>query len=84
MKKALCISNSTQQHKKKETEKKIQAVTMILPVRGWLGIRKYDDKRGISITNLVETMWFTTYHRPMRERMKKYWNLLVMSSKNLI
>ena len=34
------------------------------PVTGWSKITQYDDKRGISIANLVETSWLTRYHRP--------------------
>ena len=38
---------------------------MIDPVTGWFKITQYDDKRAISIANLVETMWLTIYPRPM-------------------
>ena len=38
---------------------------MIDPVTGGFEITKYNDKREISITNLVETTWFTRYTRPM-------------------
>ena len=34
---------------------------MIDPVTGWSEITQYDDKRAISIENLVETMWLTRY-----------------------
>ena len=43
----------------------LEAVTMIFPVTGWSEITKYEDKRAISIANLVETLWLTRYHRPM-------------------
>ena len=38
---------------------------MIDPVTGWSKITQYDNKRAISITNLVETTWLTRYPRPM-------------------
>ena len=41
-----------------------KAVTMTDPVTGWSKVTQYDDKRGISIANLVETSWLTRYHRP--------------------
>ena len=34
---------------------------MIDPVIGWSEITQYDDKRLISIANLVETVWLTRY-----------------------
>ena len=38
---------------------------MIDPVTGWIEIMKYDEKRAISITNLVENTWLNIYTRPM-------------------
>ena len=38
---------------------------MIDPVTGGFEITKYNDKREISITNLVETTWLTRYPRPI-------------------
>ena len=38
---------------------------MIDPVTGWFKITQYNDKRVISITNLVETIWLTRYPIPM-------------------
>ena len=38
---------------------------MIYPVTGWFEITQYNDKRAISITNLVETTWPSRYPRPM-------------------
>ena len=32
---------------------------MIDHVTGWFEITQYDNKRAISIANLVETMWLT-------------------------
>ena len=39
---------------------------MIDPVTGWFEIVQYDDKRAITIANLVETMWLSRYPRPMK------------------
>ena len=38
---------------------------MIDPVTRWYEITQYDDKRVISITELVETTGLTRYPRPM-------------------
>ena len=38
---------------------------MIYPVTGWFGIKQYNDKRAISISNLVESTWLSRYTRPM-------------------
>ena len=43
----------------------LKAVTMIDPVTGWSKITQYNDKRVISITNLVETMWLSRNPRPI-------------------
>ena len=38
---------------------------MIDPVTRWFKITQYDNKRAISIANLVETKWLTRYPRPV-------------------
>ena len=38
---------------------------MIDPVTGWFEVVRYDDKRQITIANLVETMWLSRYPRPI-------------------
>ena len=38
---------------------------MIDPVTGWFEITEYNDKRALSIVNLVETTWLSRYPRPM-------------------
>ena len=38
---------------------------MIDSVTGWFEISQYDDKRAISIANLVENMWLSRYPRPI-------------------
>ena len=38
---------------------------MIDLVTGWSKIAQYEDKRSISIVNLVETMWLSRYPRPI-------------------
>ena len=38
---------------------------MINPVTGWLEIMKYNDKRAISIANLVETIYLSRYPTPI-------------------
>ena len=43
----------------------LYSVIRIYPVKIWFKIMQYNDKRAISITNLVETMWLTRYPRPI-------------------
>ena len=38
---------------------------MIDPLTGWFEIAQYNDKRAISIANLVETMWMSRYPIPI-------------------
>ena len=38
---------------------------MIDPVTGWFEVIKYNNKREISVSNLVETTWLSRYLRPM-------------------
>ena len=38
---------------------------MIDPVTEWFETAQYEDKRVISIVNLVETTWMSRYPRPM-------------------
>ena len=38
---------------------------MIDTVPGWFEVVRYDDKRAITIANLVETMWLSIYPRPI-------------------
>ena len=37
---------------------------MIDPATGWLEIAHYDDKRAISVANIVEQEWLTRYPKP--------------------
>ena len=46
---------------------------MINPVTGWLEITQYNDKRSISIANLVKTTWLSRYPRPI-EIMYEQWS----------
>ena len=43
----------------------LKVVTTIDTVIGWSKITNYADKRAISITNLVEPMWLSSYSRPI-------------------
>ena len=43
---------------------KLKAVTMIDPATGWFEIVPYDDKRSMTVANLVEMTWLTRYPRP--------------------
>ena len=43
----------------------IKSVTMIDPVNLWFEITQYNDKREISIANLVETTWLYRYPIPI-------------------
>ena len=44
---------------------------MIDHVTGWFKVTQYNDKRAISMANLVETTWIYIYSRPMEIRI--YW-----------
>jgi hypothetical protein len=41
-----------------------KCVTMIDPATGWFEIHQYDDKRAITIANIVEQEWFCRYPWP--------------------
>ena len=43
--------------KLKKEKLNLKAVTIVDPVIGWFEITQNDDKRAISIANLVETTW---------------------------
>jgi hypothetical protein len=42
----------------------LKAVTMIDPATGWFKIKQYDDKKSITVTNIVEQEWLTCYPLP--------------------
>jgi hypothetical protein len=42
----------------------LKCVTMIDPTTGWFEIKQYDDKKSITVTNIVEQEWLTRYPRP--------------------
>ena len=42
----------------------LRCVTMIDPATGWFEIAQYDDKKSITVSNVVETTWLTRYPRP--------------------
>ena len=50
--------------RKNQEDLHLQAVTMIDPATGWLEIAQYDDKRPITVANIVEQTWLTRYPRP--------------------
>jgi hypothetical protein len=37
---------------------------MIDPATGWFEIKQYDDKKSITVTNIVEQEWLTRYLQP--------------------
>ena len=41
-----------------------KCVTMIDPATGWFEIHEYDDKRAITVANIVEQQWLSRYPRP--------------------
>ena len=61
----MCRSNWSLRHNKKGTERKIKhkSINTIYPVTRWFEITQYDEKRAISIANLVEVKWLTIYPR---------------------
>ena len=43
----------------------LKVVTVIYPVTGWFEITQYSNKKVMTITNLVETMWLVRYPYPV-------------------
>jgi hypothetical protein len=39
----------------------LKAITMIDPVTSWFEIKQYDDKKSITVANIVEQEWLTHY-----------------------
>jgi len=50
--------------RKGKPDLKIKCVTMIDPATSWFEIAQYDDKRAITIANIVEQQWLTRYPLP--------------------
>jgi hypothetical protein len=42
----------------------LKCVTMIDPANGWFEIAEYDDKKSITVANIIEKQWLTRYPRP--------------------
>ena len=42
----------------------LRCVTMIDPVTGWFKIKQYDDKKSITVSNIIEQEWLARYPRP--------------------
>jgi hypothetical protein len=42
----------------------LKAVTMIDPATSWFEIVQYDDKKSMTVANIVENTWLTRYPRP--------------------
>ena len=45
--------------RKNKTRLVCRCVTMIDPATGWFEIHQYDDKKSITIANIVEQEWFS-------------------------
>ena len=43
----------------------LKALTMIDPVTKWFEATQYNDKKAMTIANLVETTWLVRYPRPV-------------------
>ena len=53
-------------YRKRDIKKlNLKAVTIIYHVTDWFEVKQYNNKREISIANLVETTWLSRYPRPM-------------------
>ena len=42
----------------------LRCVTMIDPATGWFKIKQYDDKKSITVANIVQQEWLARYPRP--------------------
>ena len=49
---------------KHKPDLQLKAVTMIDPATGWFEIATYDDKRSMTVANIVEHTWLSRYPRP--------------------
>ena len=47
-----------------------KCVTMIDPATGWFEIHQYDDKRSITVANIIEQEWFCRYPWPTRRHLQ--------------
>jgi len=41
-----------------------KCVTMIDPATGWFEMHQYDDKKSVTVANIVEQEWFSRYPWP--------------------
>jgi hypothetical protein len=41
--------------------KPLKAITMIDPATGWFEIKQFDDKKSITVANIIEQEWLTHY-----------------------
>jgi hypothetical protein len=39
----------------------LKCITMIDPATGWFKIKQYDDKKSITVANIVEQEWLTCF-----------------------
>ena len=60
----------------------LKATAMNYSVMGWFETTKYYNKRGITITNLVETIWLTRYLWPTKITYDQGSYLIVIEFKN--
>ena len=44
----------------------LKAFTMIYPVTGWFELTQFNDKKSMTIANLVKTMWLDLYPWPVK------------------
>ena len=49
---------------KHKSDLTLRGVTMINPTMGWFEIATYDDKKTMTIANIVEFTWLSRYPRP--------------------
>ena len=53
-----------------------RCVTMIDPATGWFEIQQYDDKKSITVANIIEQEWFSRYPWPTQVTLTEEGNLL--------
>ena len=51
---------------KYEQKNVVTKYTMIDPATGWFKIKQYDDKKSITVANIVKQEWLARYPRPYR------------------
>ena len=70
--------------RKDKTELICRCVTLIDPATGWFELQQYDDKRAISVANIVEQQWLCRYPWPTKVTVDRGSEFIGKEFKNMI